>query len=87
MTLDPTVLPLLRAWPTVMRRLVDTAPEAARTEADDSWTAKDVIAHLADVQMWGYADRIAHMLTRKSPTFQGYAEAQRLDESGILTHG
>jgi hypothetical protein len=88
MTLDPTVLPLLRAWPAVMRRLVDTAPEAARMESDraddgDGWTAKDVIAHLADVQMWGYADRIAHMLTRKSPTFQGYDEAERLDESGL----
>ncbi len=91
--LDPLVLPLLRAWPAITRRLVETAPRAAETERartesaptddDAGWTAKDIVAHLADVQMWAFADRIAHMLTRKSPTFENVDEAQRLDESGL----
>lgn len=83
MALDPVVFPLLRDVPALIRRIVETAPGAARSERDDGWSAADIIAHLADVQIWAFADRIARMLVQREPYFEDQDELEHLEESGL----
>jgi hypothetical protein len=66
--LEDTTIGVLSALPGALRALLSSVPaHAVEVPIDDGWSAKDVVAHLLDVEGVAFTDRIRRILREDRP--------------------
>ena len=86
LSIDSTALATLASTPLVVRALFNGVDDAVANEArDDGWSAKDVLAHLLDVEMGVISTRIRRILDEGRPFIRSIDAPARLAEGGYAT--
>jgi hypothetical protein len=76
-------LPVLEQTPIIIEKIVWTASDEQLhwKPASDRWSISEVLAHLADVEVVGFRDRIQLMLEKNNPQLDAY------DQNGAYAAG
>ena len=67
-------IPVLEQTPIIIERLVWGATEEQLhwKPAADRWSISEVLAHLADVEVFGFRERVEKMMAEKNPKIAAY---------------
>ena len=81
--LDPTALGILRSTPSMLRALLGAASDDAVNAQDDAgWCARDVLAHIVDVDAGVTSERIRRIVDEERPFIRSIDPHARLREGG-----
>jgi len=81
--IDATALGVLAASPAVLRALFDAATADAIERPDsDGWSARDVLAHIIDVDEGVTSARIERIIAEHAPFIRSIDPHERLREGG-----
>ena len=80
-SMAPTAIEIVAGTPAALRALLRAVPASAlEAPIDDGWSAKDVVAHLLDVQQVAFTDRIRKILNEDRPLIRPIDPSARLQE-------
>lgn len=78
------VFAILISTPAKLRREVEEMPLRAikARPAPDKWSVQEILAHLEDVEMPGFRERVQLILTEKNPPLAAFDQEARAIEKG-----
>lgn len=64
----PAAIEIAAGTPGALRALLGSVPDETIEEPlDEGWSAKDIVAHLLDVEQVAFSDRIRRMISEDRP--------------------
>jgi hypothetical protein len=84
--IEPAAFELIARTPRTLRDLLAGLPDATLNQPnEESWSVKDIVAHLLDVEGVAFVERITRMLAEERPYLAAIDPPGRLEAGGYAS--